>query len=383
MPNQTAADYMRNIICSVATPPGVEASQNMPGEFLTITFFLMAGLDGVPIDDSCEGFVANPLFDAAVQDYIRANNRFGAGSDVPAFGAANVAGQVPRRDTNGAPYADGSTNGAYRNPFTGTYSYTAGSPLNTRNLIAGDFNGDGQRNLNDIPDMVAAYLNPVGWATTAPGSSAANPAIPEILGDFDGDGNFTAADVRYFADGLALDPVTGQLDRQAAFIAVDTAFGGNFFGTTIAGGLPYTLGDSRFDVAGNVASRGAKPTGHDGVVDTTDLAYIEANFGDWASLTDAQLIDLSCDMTGDLKVDQQDVLALKAVLGLGALCGDTNCDGVVDTADIDNFVYVVVNGAAAPGCPTSLDAADTNGDGAVDTADIDSFVAAVVNGGCQ
>jgi hypothetical protein len=64
------------------------------------------------------------------------------------------------------------------------------------------------------------------------------------------------------------------------------------------------------------------------------------------------------------------------------ICGDTNCDGVVDTADIDNFVYVVVNGVAAPGCPTSLEAADTNGDSAVDTADIDSFVAAVVNGGC-
>ena len=64
------------------------------------------------------------------------------------------------------------------------------------------------------------------------------------------------------------------------------------------------------------------------------------------------------------------------------VCGDTNCDGVVDTADIDNFVYVVVNNQPAPGCPTSLLAADTNGDGVVDTADIDSFVAAVINGGC-
>ena len=64
------------------------------------------------------------------------------------------------------------------------------------------------------------------------------------------------------------------------------------------------------------------------------------------------------------------------------VCADTNCDGVVDTADIDNFVYVVVNGVPAPGCPTSLQAADTNGDGVVDTADIDSFVAAVVAGGC-
>ena len=69
--------------------------------------------------------------------------------------------------------------------------------------------------------------------------------------------------------------------------------------------------------------------------------------------------------------------------GPSYVCADTNCDGVVDTADIDNFVYVVVNGQPAPGCPTSLQAADTNGDGVVDTADIDSFVAAVVGGGCQ
>jgi endonuclease I len=65
------------------------------------------------------------------------------------------------------------------------------------------------------------------------------------------------------------------------------------------------------------------------------------------------------------------------------LCGDTNCDGVVDTADIDNFVYVVVHGTAAPGCPESLQAADVNGDGVVDTADIDAFVAAVIAGGCE
>jgi len=68
--------------------------------------------------------------------------------------------------------------------------------------------------------------------------------------------------------------------------------------------------------------------------------------------------------------------------GPSYVCGDTNCDGVVDTADIDNFVFAVVNNTPAPGCPTSLLAADANKDGAVDTADIDSFVYAVVNGIC-
>ena len=60
--------------------------------------------------------------------------------------------------------------------------------------------------------------------------------------------------------------------------------------------------------------------------------------------------------------------------------GDLNCDGVVDTADIDAFVLALVDPAAYeteyPGCDRSL--GDTNGDGVVDTADIDGFVSLVV-----
>jgi len=65
--------------------------------------------------------------------------------------------------------------------------------------------------------------------------------------------------------------------------------------------------------------------------------------------------------------------------------GDLNCDGAVDTGDIDAFVLAVVNPtgytAAYPGC--DLSRADCNGDGVVDTADIDAFVACVVSGGCD
>lgn len=61
----------------------------------------------------------------------------------------------------------------------------------------------------------------------------------------------------------------------------------------------------------------------------------------------------------------------------GQATGDSNCDGVVDTYDIDGFVLALGDQAAwtaAYGC-NYLCANDTNGDGAVDTYDIDSFVA--------
>ena len=68
----------------------------------------------------------------------------------------------------------------------------------------------------------------------------------------------------------------------------------------------------------------------------------------------------------------------------GQLRADTNCDGAVDTADIDSFVLAIVGGQTAwEALPSSggcsfLCVADVNNDGAVDTADIDAFVAAVV-----
>jgi hypothetical protein len=62
--------------------------------------------------------------------------------------------------------------------------------------------------------------------------------------------------------------------------------------------------------------------------------------------------------------------------------GDLNCDGAIDTADIDGFVLALVDpahyAAMFPHCDYML--ADCNGDGAVDTADIDSFVMLIVGG---
>ena len=74
----------------------------------------------------------------------------------------------------------------------------------------------------------------------------------EVLGAFNGDGNFgrlwngaefvaDVSDVRYWADGLAIDASTGNLDRALGFASVDQAWqaisgNGNFFGTTLASG---------------------------------------------------------------------------------------------------------------------------------------------------
>ena len=64
----------------------------------------------------------------------------------------------------------------------------------------------------------------------------------------------------------------------------------------------------------------------------------------------------------------------------GYVAGDMNCDGAIDTADIDGMVAAVADCddyyLLYPNC-NCLNA-DVNGDGAVDTADIDAFTALVV-----
>jgi len=56
--------------------------------------------------------------------------------------------------------------------------------------------------------------------------------------------------------------------------------------------------------------------------------------------------------------------------------GDTNCDGVVNTFDIDPFVLALTSPAeylaVHPGCP--IGNADANGDGSINAFDIDAFV---------
>ncbi len=65
-----------------------------------------------------------------------------------------------------------------------------------------------------------------------------------------------------------------------------------------------------------------------------------------------------------------------------AVLGDTNCDGLVNAADIDSFVLTITNPdayrATFPNC--GLAAADANGDGLTNAADIDGFVDLIIAG---
>jgi 6-phosphogluconolactonase (cycloisomerase 2 family) len=63
---------------------------------------------------------------------------------------------------------------------------------------------------------------------------------------------------------------------------------------------------------------------------------------------------------------------------------DMNCDGVVNSLDIEPFVLALTDPDAYalqyPDC--DIDNADVNGDGAVNTLDIEVFVDCILNGGC-
>ena len=70
--------------------------------------------------------------------------------------------------------------------------------------------------------------------------------------------------------------------------------------------------------------------------------------------------------------------------GFGQLVGDANCDGVVNSFDIDPFVLALTDPAAWEGtyggACTALCVGDCNGDGAVNSFDIDPFVELMVGG---
>ncbi len=388
MANQTAADFLRNLTASIADfeeVPGGEETFFSPGEWLAENFILTAAVDALPSADPGV-FVANDMLNPTLQTWTRNFNQL----TVPGYGIT-AANKVPVRASNpdwpdGSPftdgeYTDGSTNGNYYNRHTDDLnnpvggSIQGGDNLNARNAIAGDFDGDGVRSNGDIDDMLDAYADPTAY--TLANSTAGDPVVVEIIGDFDGDGNFTMEDIRYFADGLVINPATGNLDRQLGFCTIDAAFDGNFFGTEVydedGNPVPYVQGASSADVAGDVAWPGAAPNGADGVVDATDIAYIQANFGNWNDINVAITIDLSCDLNGDLMVNEADVWVARYYMGM-PLAGDMDCDGDVDFDDIGPFVNAI--GGASEPCCNYLNG-DMDEDGDVDFDDIAPFVAAI------
>jgi hypothetical protein len=374
--NENAAAYLNNItraIASFVTDPGGDPSFFSPGEFLATQFLLSASATNVNNTNPAPGaafvdIIPNPDLNQNLQDYIR--DESGNVLGLPEFQTFNTttAGRVPTRTTLANTYSDQALvpgGNAYIDQGGTTRAY--GSSLALRNKIAGDFNGDGVRSAADAADMMAAYESRNGGAAwVAPdgvyGAGAGNDAIIEVLGDFNGDGNFDAQDVRYWADGLVL--TADVLDRAAGFAAVDTnTAGGNFFGTSLATGA-YDAGDSRADVSGpaSLQTRGFQPIGQDGVVDAFDIDYVCMNFGDWSNLTDAAEIDLAADMNGDLVIDLEDVRVIVEDI-LDSQTGDVNLDGVVDATDV---AIVTANQGTNGGYADG----DLNCDGVIDADDL-------------
>eukprot|EP00913_Durusdinium_trenchii_P006022 g5634.t1 len=404
--NQQAGAYFNNIRRSVAAfvaVPGDDENFFMPGERLATQLLLTASPDFVSeVNPSSPNqpipLVSNPDYNPNVQDFsLNDSGNFLANAAYDAFDFATT-GIRPTR-TTGPTYSDGVIGGgAYRSQ--GGASLTYASMLLRRNKIAYDFNGDGLRTAADASDMLEAIIDREGgsaWAAPAgsgalldtDGDGIANggvsapgaDACPEIIGDGNGDGNFDREDVRYWADGLVLTdndldvlPVQGAdtnadgaidtftigdgstdmtLDRTAGFEAVDNAWlsltgDNNFFATVIGdGSIAYSIGASRADVAGSGgATRGWAPTGADGIVNQDDVDYILANFGDWTDLAQAVNIDLSCDMNGDLIVDQADVDYVNDLLGLGGGCNDADLAEPFDTLDFsDVLAFLTAFGA--------------------------------------
>ena len=369
MRNVEAAAYLNNTTRSVTAfknAPGSNPTLFTPGEFLALNFILTSATDFVQGATNPTVLSPNPSLNQFLQDFVRASHVLGNAA-YASFGTASLNGKVPTRKT-GETYSDGVTGSQNFYITQGGAQISYGANLPSRNRISGDFNGDGLRNLNDASEMLKAYRARNGGPSwTAPNGTGPIAGAPgtdasiEIIGDFNGDGNFSASDVRYWADGLAIDPGTGRLDRKAGFEAIDNAWNtltgdNNFFDTAIAGGGGvggYQPGMARFDVnnGSNRHTPGFAPIGQDGTISQLDVDYIKAQFinnpyvtgdADWADTGEAVGFDLSCDMTGDLRVNQDDV---NAVLGL--LCyPDCNGDGSLSVADFGCFQTQFV-----AGCP--------------------------------
>ncbi|MGE3320666.1 MAG: hypothetical protein AB7K52_00225 [Phycisphaerales bacterium] len=450
MRNVEAAAYLNNINRSIrafVVLPGSDQSVFTPGEFAATQFVLLGAVDFVknPIDPT--DLIPNPNLNQSLQDFIRtqagsvyANPSYQAfGNSVAPNTANSRAGKVPLRSTlaqlgllappivvnpysDAALVADASQYAIDDQSMTAPGEITAGrltygANLPLRNVIAGDFNANGVRDIGDIAEMLRAYrerYESTNWnppaasgallALSGTTGQSVDPGLTciEIIGDFDGDGSFTKGDVRYYADGLHI--VAGQLDRRAAFTEVDTAYSSltnndNFFGTLLATGKAYEPGDSRGDVS-NAAQRvtpGFAPTGADGgalfyavgannsvaksdipamqqnVIDAFDIDHVYRQFRqnarvsdgalNWSSLSEAIGGDLSADMNADLVIDQADITELVTVI-LGTSLGDVDLDGLGNFCD---YRIALANRASTGGWASG----DVDGDGTVTDADLD------------
>jgi hypothetical protein len=428
MRNNAAAEWINNVRISIENfiaVPGDVDNIGMPGELAATQFILTPALDFTKSLTAPTTLVPNASFNASLQAYSRTNN-IHTNPVYQNFNASGI-GRTSRTDLTsvGGSYSDGVAGGTGFRKQSGALQ-TYGVTLPLRNKIAGDFNADGLRNINDIPAMLDAFDQRNGgpvWVsangTGAIAGALGSDAIIEVLGDFNGDGNFgntggaspvaDQRDVRYFADGLAVDPATGLLNRRMGFASVDNNWGCNFFNTVIG---PGSNGIRHYQAVGTTP--GYAPVGNDGRIDGKDIDYIFAQFksntritdgaANWSNVAEAVFFDLSADVDGNLIVNQADA-DMVVQKYLNTSYGDTNLDAIVNAADIatitanigttpatwargnvdgnaviDAADLAIANaslGAPRPTCVADLDGGLGNGlaDGGVDISDLLYFLA--------
>lgn len=452
--NPQAAAYLNNITRSTEdfVALGPDPLLFSPGEFLAQTLIINGSRaytqDGLVRAEPCnlirfDEMNGVPKVDSLVATVAQQNTL--AHPAYTSFGQAGLNGRTPTRFilTGTNRYSDcRGTDPAGPDDFRnyirqgGTTVGYDNADIRNRNRIAGDFNGDGLRNWNDAEHLVRAYwdrinrpndiasfndASPTNWvAPNGTGAIAGAPgsdAIIEVLGDFNCDGNFgriwndatqafntDTSDLRYWADGLALDPATGKLNRCEGFTRLDNAWRtvsgnptGRIFGTVLATeafGAVYMPGAAAADVAGpsGLFTPNFQPIGHDGVVDARDIDYVRAQFRRNPHVSDGELNwdntapgdpylrqseaqfainsrgevvgNLSCDVNGDLKINEDDVLKIFDFLHTTPC--DVNLDRFVDGTDraIIEANIGNMNAGFAQG--------DVNGDGIVDISDLEA-----------
>lgn len=419
----------------------------MPGEAIARRFFLPRGVDELPDPITPISFIPNSV-DAMTKLYHLCNNEMSplvanlppvcgslpvatGGTGVASYGEVNRAGHVPQRRASAAPFPDSATVAyTYSSGLGSSASLAANAVLGERNQVQGDWNFDRERDINDFPRMVAManaladaatwqdFLDaaitiddavgggaPDAYAGNAGAQTGGNWIIPQIIGDHNGDGNFTSDDVRYAADGLALVPSgpagsAGKvLDRKLGFTEVDQEWDAlnvgdnNYFDTALANpSATYDAGDSRADIAGgSVTTPNAEPRGSDGNVDDLDIDYVYRQYigftggavlwnnpGNRVSSaihpTEKRIADLSADINGDLAIDFSDVCELVVSI-LETQFGDADLDGDVDAAD---QAILTANLGMAGGWADG----DINGDGLVNALDQTILTANLTGVGC-
>ncbi len=393
MGNPAAAAFVNNLTRSIQAfqaLPGADETLFTPGELAATLYVLPNAADNIPNPNPVAGSgfisqVPNPTLNQALQDFILGPSVPNDLKDARLESADPLAtGAVPARTAiNPSPYSDANETGASvdggRYISQGGALFSAGDNLPARNKVGFDFDGNGLREIADISEAYLALLDReagAGFQWAAPNGNgllasehstgiSGSDAIVEVLGDTNSDGSFDRKDMRYFADGLAIDPSTGNLNRFLGFEALDNEEL-NFFGIMpYTTGASYKAGDAAADIAGEAQTPGFVPNGADNMINLADIDYVAANFGDWTDLNQAVGMDLSADMNGDLVVDLNDVCFVINTV-LGTEFGDLNLDGVRDASDA---ALVNVGGVA------TYSNGDVNLDGVIDSTDV-----AIANG---